>query len=398
MTSARLQNPAAMKTSPAPDLPVVVLLGNYPPDRQESMLRFRDLLQSGLEAEGVTTESIFPEGRLGRIFNRGLVGKWMGNIDKYLLFPLGLESRLSAIQRKYPYRKIVVHICDHANSVYASRARKWFPVMLTCHDLIAVRGALGEDTDCPATRSGKILQSAIFRGIGHANAIACISRSTQSDLIRLSGPGMAERCRVIPLALNYPYLPLTREEALGALARAGIDLPYHGFILHVGTGSRRKNREALFLSVAQIKESWPGQVVFAGEGLTPAQRDLARSLGLEDRMREISRPDNETLRALYGAAHCLMFMSRFEGFGWPILEAQAAGCPVICSNRTSVPEVAGEGAFIHEPEDYAAMAKDILRLQEPAVRDQLAALGFKNVQGFSIERMIGSYQEMYRQL
>ena len=120
--------------------------------------------------------------------------------------------------------------------------------------------------------------------------------------------------------------------------------------------------------------------------------------GLEDRVRGISGADNETLLALYNAAHCLIFMSFSEGFGWPILEAQASGCPLICSNRTSVPEVAGEGALIHEPDDYAAIAGDIQRLQEPAVRDKLAALGFRNAQGYSIERMMGAYEEIYRRI
>ena len=52
----------------------------------------------------------------------------------------------------------MVHICDHSNAVYASKVRRWFPVVVTCHDLLAVRGALGEDTDCPASGLGKILQ------------------------------------------------------------------------------------------------------------------------------------------------------------------------------------------------------------------------------------------------
>ncbi len=94
-------------------------------------------------------------------------------------------------------------------------------------------------------------------------------------------------------------------------------------------------------------------------------------------MREIFRPDNETLLALYAAAHALIFMSRFEGFGWPILEAQTSGCPVICSNRTSVPEVAGEGAMIHEPDDYAGIAGDIQRLQVAGLRGPLIAGGLQ---------------------
>ena len=362
------------------------------------MLRFRDLIQTRLESRGFPTESIFPRAYFGCLLHKGILAKWLGYIDKYILFSPGLAMRLSRIKRKFPDRKVAVHICDHANAVYASLARHWFPVLVTCHDLLAVRGARGEDTYCPASGFGKFLQAAILRGIGHADLVACVSRATRSDLIRLCGPAMAERSQVVPLTLNYPYRALPREEAWGGLVRAGIDLPFHGFVLHVGAGHPRKNREALLLSVAQIKDSWPGKIVFAGDPLSSGEQTLARSLGLEDRLRAISRPDNETLLALYSAAHCLIFMSYAEGFGWPILEAQASGCPVICSNRTSAPEVAGEGALIHEPEDYAAIAGDIQRLQEPAFRDTLIALGLKNARNYSSGRMMGAYEEIYRRI
>ena len=387
-----------MKTSPAPDKPVVVLIGNYPLDRQESMLRFRNLVQAQLVAAGFAVESIFPRGYMGLIVRRGPLAKWFGYLDKYIFFPLGLARCLTRLKRKYPDRKIVVHICDHSNSVYASLARRWFPVLVTCHDLLAVRGALGEDTDCPASGFGKHLQSAILRGLGRATAVACVSRATQSDLIRLSGPDMAGRSQVVPLALNYPYRALPREEALKVFSRGGIDLPYRGFVLHVGSSLRRKNREALLLSVGEIKDSWPGKIVFAGDRLLDEEQALARSLGLQDRVLEIYRPDNETLLALYSSAHGFIFMSRFEGFGWPILEAQVCGCPVICSNRTSVPEVAGVGALIHEPDDYAAIAGDIQRLQEPAFRESLITLGHKNARNFSNERMMSAYKKLYDQI
>jgi len=393
-----VKNLAAMDTSPLSDKPVVVLIGNYPLDRQESMLRFRNLIQARLESSGFPTESIFPQGWLGNLWKKGALAKWLGYLDKYVLFPAGLGMRLSAIKRKFSGRKIVVHICDHSNAVYTALARKRFPVLVSCHDLIAVRSALGEETYCPVSGFGKHLQFAILRGLKQGTSVACISKATQSDLLRLAGPVWADRSEVVPLALNYPYRTLPREEALGVLKRAGIELPYRGFVPHVGSGLPRKNREALLHAVARIKDSWAGEIVFAGEPLLLTELKLARSLGLEKRVREIPGPDNETLRALYSSAHCLIFMSYFEGFGWPILEAQASGCPVICSNRTSVPEVAGEGAFVHEPDDYAAIAGAIQRLHEPAVRDKLAALGFKNAQGYSIERMMGAYEEIYRRI
>jgi glycosyltransferase involved in cell wall biosynthesis len=386
-----------MSASPGSEKPVIVLLGNYPVDRQESMLRFRNLVQARLEAGGYATESIFPRGRVGTVI-KGPLAKWLGYVDKYILFPSGLPGQLAAIKRKYPGRKIVVHICDHSNAVYAGLARKQYPVVVSCHDLLAVRGALGEDTDCPASGFGKRLQSAILRGLGRASYVACISRATQGDLLRLLGPEMAGRSEVVPLALNYPYRPLSRDEALAQFSRAGIDLSFHGYVLHVGSGLRRKNREALLRSVAEIRETWPGLIVFAGEPLSAAERALAGSLGVGDRVREIFGPDNETLGALYAAAHALIFMSRFEGFGWPILEAQTAGCPVICSNRTSVPEVAGEGAMIHEPDDYAGIAGDILRLQVAGLRGPLIEAGFKNARNYSNERMMGAYEDIYRRI
>jgi glycosyltransferase involved in cell wall biosynthesis len=398
MQPNRRNNSGAMNTSPVSDQPVIVLIGNYPLDRQESMLRFRNLIQERLEAAGSTTEPISPRGYLGYLLRRGVLAKWLGYVDKYILFPPGLALSLSHIKRKYPGRKIVVHICDHANAVYAALARRRFPVLVTCHDLLAVRGALGEDTYCPASGFGKILQAAILRGIGRANFVACVSRATQSDLIRLSGPAMQERSEVVPLCLNQPFRPLPHEETMQLLAQGGIALPFAGFVLHVGSGHPRKNREALLLSVAQIRDSWPGKIVFAGDPLSPGEQVLARSLGLEERVAGVAHPDNDTLLALYNAAHCLVFMSHSEGFGWPVLEAQAAGCPVICSNRTSVPEVAGEGALIHEPDDYVGIARDIQRLGDVAFRATQVDHGFKNVRKYSTERMMAAYENIYRRI
>ncbi len=387
-----------MNTAPDSDTPVIVLLGNYPIDRQESMLRFAHLLQSQLQSAGLVTELISPGGYFGGLVQQGPLAKWLAYIDKYILFPPVLALRLLRLKRKYSGRKIIVHICDHSNAVYARLARRWFPVVITCHDLLAVRAALGEDTDYVPSRFGKRLQSAIVRGLKRATFIACISRATQADLLRILGPDLAARSEVVPLALNYPYRAMAREESMAILTRASLDLSFLGYVLHVGSGVRRKNREALLFAVAELKDSWPGLIVFAGEPLSPELMAQARSLGLEKRVREISRPANETLHALYAAAQALIFMSRFEGFGWPILEAQMSGCPVITSNRSSVPEVAGEGALPHEPDDYPAIARDILRLQDPAFRESLIAAGVRNVRKYSHERMIGSYEAIYRRI
>ena len=98
------------------------------------------------------------------------------------------------------------------------------------------------------------------------------------------------------------------------------------------------------------------------------------------------------------AAHALVFVSRAEGFGWPIIEAQAADCPVICSDLTSVPEIAGEGALTHAPDAYDAIAADIQRLQDATFRERVITQGRENAKKYTVERMMRGYEDVYRRV
>jgi glycosyltransferase involved in cell wall biosynthesis len=91
-------------------------------------------------------------------------------------------------------------------------------------------------------------------------------------------------------------------------------------------------------------------------------------------------------------------MSRAEGFGWPIIEAQAAECPVICSDRTSVPEIAGEGALVRAPDACGEIAADIERLQEEAFRERVVTQGRQNAAKYTVERMMRGYEDVYRRV
>ena len=111
-------------------------------------------------------------------------------------------------------------------------------------------------------------------------------------------------------------------------------------------------------------------LVFAGEPLSDELRSLARQLGVSDRVVEVPDATSELLEALYNCATALLFPSTFEGFGWPIAEAHACGCPVICTDREPMTEVAGMPALIHDVEDEAGFAADLLRLTKPEERER----------------------------
>ncbi|HEY1583101.1 MAG TPA: glycosyltransferase family 1 protein, partial [Chthoniobacterales bacterium] len=329
---------------------MVLLIGNYPADQQESMLRFANMMLRGLAAAGVPAKLIQPEPFLGRIQSAGpFAAKWLGYLDKFLLFPRQLKRSLAP-------GVALVHICDHSNAMYGVHTNR--PVVVTCHDLLAVRGALGEVPDTPASATGKILQRWIVSGLRRANTIVCVSSATLRDTERIVGRREGgPQLRVIHHGLNYPYRPQAPAVARVHLAHvAGLD-PARPFALHVGSNLRMKNREGALRIFALTKSDWNGQMVFAGQRLTSQLRSLGEELGVLDRVVEVEGPGNDLLEALYSSAMVLLYPSRFEGFGWPIIEAQACGCPVICADRVPMSEIGGEAALTAPVEDEAALAR-----------------------------------------
>jgi glycosyltransferase involved in cell wall biosynthesis len=371
---------------------MILLLGNYPADQQQSMQRFANMMLRGLTTAGIEAELIQPQPFLGRIALAGpFVRKWLGYVDKFLFFPRQLKGRVRD-------GADLVHICDHSSAMYCAQVGKC-PTVVSCHDLLAVRGALGEETDCPASATGKYLQRWIVSGLRKASAIACASPATLRDAQRIVRQDDGRpQLLLIHHGINYPYQRQTPERARRSLAKIeGLDLD-RPFALHVGSNLRMKNREGVLRIFALTKKEWKGQMVFAGQKLTPELCSLGNELGISDRIIEVEGPENEALEALYSSALVLLYPSRFEGFGWPIVEAQACGCPVICSNREPMSEVGGEAALTAEVSDEPAMARALLRLTDPAERARWSEKSLRNAERFRAEDMIAHYVDLYRSL
>lgn len=133
---------------------------------------------------------------------------------------------------------------------------------------------------------------------------------------------------------------------------------------------------------------------------TPHEAELwerAARLGVRDSLRMPGWLSSEDLEGLYALARVFVFPSLYEGFGLPVLEAMRRGVPVACSDRSSLPEVAGEAALLFDPEDEGQIARALDRLlSDDMLRRELAAAGRDRAQQFSWDQTaagtVGSYE------
>lgn len=372
----------------AGDTMIVLLVGNYLFDGSTSMQIWARTLERELRERGIDVRLISPRPFFGRWKESANgVGKWLGYIDRFLLFPPAL--RAAAAQAD------LVHMCDNGSAMYCTMLHAK-PTVVTCNDMLAVRGAMGELPELRASLPGKLMQRWICRGLSRATRVACISQATFDDASRILP--RSDHLSVILDALNHPFQPLPPGEAARRLtAVVQLEKP---FLLHVGGGHARKNREGILRVFARVIAKADLQMVFAGEALSGGQLRLAAELGVSDRVVQIVKPDVTVIEALYNSAAALIFPSLYEGFGWPPIEAQACGCPVVASDIPSLSASLRDTAALHRPDDETGMAESILKLvTQPAWRDSLRELGFKNIQTrFHTSRMMQEYITLYTQL
>lgn len=366
----------------------VLLVGNYSPDGQISMQLFPRMLAQALESRGVPSQILIPAVRLGRA-SRGRRGaaKWLGYADKFMLAPRDVRRAAQDVD--------VVHICDHSNAVY-TRALAGHPHLVTCHDVLAIRSARGEIPQNPTRWSGRRLQGLIVRGLKRAQHVACVSQETRRQLLRL-GAVTPERASVIDSALNYPYRVLDEAEARQRLsALSGLDRP---FLLHVGKGSWYKNRAGAVQIFAELVKFTPfhgHQLIMAAPAPTPEVAEAAARFGVGDRVLELCGLPTAQVEALYNCAEALLFPSWAEGFGWPVLEAMACGCPVVTSDRPPMTDIAADAGIYVDPSDPADAARRVAGLWPQ--RERLGRKGIERAQAFGTARMIDRYVELYARL
>jgi glycosyltransferase involved in cell wall biosynthesis len=348
------------------------------------MLGFVGALQAGLPGLGLEVRAVAPRARIGRLRLPG-ASKWLAYADKYLLFPPELRRAIRWAD--------VVHVCDQGNAMY-SRYLQGVPHIVTCHDMLAIRSALGEIPAWRTGPAGRIYQSLILSGIRRSRCAACVSSATQRDLLRIA-PRSESDARVVYNGLYRRLEPMPRAEASAILAGLGI-MPDERYLLHVGGNQFYKNRNGvlqIYAALRRLPEGAGVRLVMAGKPLTTDLRAAVSRQGLAPHVVEAACVSDEQIRALLSRAQALLFPSLHEGFGLPIVEAQACGCPVFTSNRAPMTEVGGDAAVYFDPakpEEAAALVAERI--------DCLSAMraeGFENARRFSTERMLQGYAAAY---
>lgn len=372
-----------------------------------SQQHFARMLAASCLARGHTVQVREPGDSLQRRFRGTAAAKWAGYLDQYLLFPRQLRQ---LAQQDAPDTLYV--FCDQALG-------PWVPLLadrphvVHCHDLLALRSALGEWPENPTRLSGRLYQHYIRRGFRQARHFISISQQSRDDLHRL-GPPRPTTSEVVFNGLNHAYRPLPEAEARVTLQGAGIDLPPAGLLLHVGGGQWYKNTAgvvALYAGlVARMQargQPPPALLMVSPPPCAPVQAQLLR---VPEGGQVLFRKglDAPTLQALYTVARALLFPSLAEGFGWPVAEALACGCPVVTTDAGPMREVGGEAAVclprLPSPATMTAWAEagaariDGLLGEAPAQAAERRRKALAHAALFDADHAIDSYLHIYAQV
>ena len=229
----------------------------------------------------------------------------------------------------------------------------WFtsvPTAIVVYDLVPF-----ESPDAAQSRASRIERATIRPALRRAAGLACISQATLDDLVRRF-PIARRTARVIPLAADEAF----RGAAPGDVAsRFAIDRPY---VLSVATLEPRKNLERLISAWRELDDRLRNAHALVLVGARGWEESTILLAARESNVHVLGHVTDDDLVALYAGARVFAYPSLYEGFGLPVLEAMSAGVPVITSNCSSLPEVAGDAALLVDPLDPSAIRDALARL------------------------------------
>jgi glycosyltransferase involved in cell wall biosynthesis len=267
--------------------------------------------------------------------------------------------------------------------------------LLTVHDLSFVRAP---ETATPVLKA--YLDKVVPRSVWRATHVLADSQATKDDLVALYGTP-PNKVTVLLGGVNPEFKPVTDMNTRRAV-RQRYQIPDNPYIFSIGTVQPRKNYARLIEALAALgQEGGDVHVVIAGGRgwLDGPIYQSVEKFGLGERVHFTGFVRDEDLPALYAEARCLAYPSLYEGIGLPVLEAMACGIPVVTSNISSMPEVAGDAALLIDPYDVDALADALRRLlTDETLRSDLIRRGFDQAAHFTWEGAAQQLRDVYRRL
>jgi len=270
------------------------------------------------------------------------------------------------------------------------------PIVVSVHDVSFL-----DRPDFFAPPRAWQLAFTVERTVRRAVRVLTVSEYSQRCIMRAYGLDQS-KVRVVPNGVSPMFRPAPRQSALERL-RMRFHLP-DKFLLCVGDLLPRKNQIGLIAAFRELLGTVPGlphHLVFAGKDtwFGPRVREAARANGTAERIHFLGFVTDDELIDLYNGCEVFVFPSFYEGFGLPILEAMACGCPVACSNTTAMPEVADATAILFDPNSLAEMTLALRDLVvDGELRTRMERLGLQRASQFSwsnaARRTLGVYHEV----
>lgn len=372
----------------------------------QSMPRFASMLAEGMRKRGHQVEVRAPQALFVRLPLLQRLRKWLGYLDQYVVFPGEIRHAL-----KHHSRNTLFVFTDQALGPWVPLVADR-PHVIHCHDFLAQRSAVGEIPENPTGWAGRQYQAYIRRGYSKGRHFLSVSQTTRHDLHRFL-PASPAYSEVLYNGLNQNFTPFPPAETRAQLAQELSFDPSQlqaGYLLHVGGNQWYKNR----VGVIELYTAWRSlssaslPLLLIGEVPSDAVRQAWEASPVRQDIHLLSSVSDALVQLAYAGATAFLFPSLAEGFGWPIAEAMAAGCPVITTGDAPMTEVGGTAAYYipRRPSPalalaWAAAGAEVLEqvvTLSPAQRTAAVAAGLVNASRFEASATLDQVEAIYQHI
>lgn len=365
-----------------------------------SMPRFHAMLLEGMRKRGHRVHTFTARPKFHSLPAPAGLKKWLGYVDQFLIFPKEVKRHMKLL----PNNTLFV-FTDNALGPWVPLAAH-MPHVIHCHDFMAQQAAVGEISEQKLKWTGRQYQRMIRNGYSSGLNFISGSENTRQALLKFL-PQPPKVCELVYNGLHTRFEIYEPQYARTVVSEHfGMNL-MNGYLLHVGGNQWYKNRQG----VIEIYDEWrkitstPLPLLLIGLEPSESIRATYKASPYKHDIHFISNADNKMVNMAYSAATVFLFPSKAEGFGWPIAEAMASGCPVVTTDEAPMTEVAGNAGFFiprrpqgnrnHEWAKNAGLVIERIVGFTPVEREKAVRAGIINAMRFDTDTALNRIEDIY---